>query len=78
MGNVGNYNHSVSKLACEMLQFYLLEIYGVEMASFQTYQFCSRLFVTLLLDITYCSTITLQLLMFCYYFFSKYSSRYER
>jgi len=64
MGNFDNYNHSVSKLACEMFQFYLLEIYRVEVASFQTYQFCSRLFVVLLLDIIYCCTITLQLLMF--------------
>ena len=32
MGNVGNYDHSVSKSGCEMLQFYLLEVCGVEVA----------------------------------------------
>ena len=36
MANDGNYNHSVSKPACEMLQFYRLEIHGVKVASFQT------------------------------------------
>jgi len=39
MGNVGNYIHSVSKSACEMFQFYLLEIYSAEVASFQTYTY---------------------------------------
>jgi len=39
MGNVGNYSHSVCKSACEMLQFYVLEIYGVEVASFQSYTY---------------------------------------
>jgi hypothetical protein len=39
MGNFGNYNHSVSKSACEMLQFYLLEIDGVEVAYFRTYTY---------------------------------------
>jgi hypothetical protein len=39
MGNDGNYNHSVFNSACEMLHFYLLHIYGVEVTYFQTHAY---------------------------------------